>query len=759
MRVTRSWLQEYLNLDGIDNSTLVETFNKIGLEVEEAKEYKIPANVVVGKVIHCQKHPNADKLNLCEVDVGEERLQIICGAANVVNAKFVAVAKIGALLPGDFKIKKAKLRGIESFGMICSSTELGLPKMEDGIMILDESIGKLIVGKELREYEKLNDFVIEYDVTPNRGDALSIMGAARDLAAALNKEFKKKSFLLKTLDECALNVEVKEPFIGKEEFCCANLEEFDTTLLMRLRLALLEQEYENALDAYLKYAFCESNVILRAYDKEKISAFEITKEDKRYVLKSNNEVVSIIGLNQNRNYLPSSKTIIFEASYIHPDLIAGIKCESDGFAYNSTRGSEADVTYALKLLQSLLQDKGAFSQIIKANLIEPQKREIIFEVNEVNEIVGNEFEEATIIDILKRLGFEVEKKEDKLYVKVPLYFHDIKNVADISEEIVRIYGIDKIEAKPLEIVEKNRLNEVFQKYQAKKELCLKAVGAGFFEAITYAFANKESLQKYGYKSVQEEKELLNPIVSELSTLRPTITLNLIEAASKNVKYGQKSIALFEIGRVFDNQRRESDKLCILFSGESERANVSNKAKAKTIDYPSFAQKVSQIIGDFSVKNCEAKNALMHPYQSGVVIKEGKEIGVIFKLHPKVAKAYDLDDTYLCEVNLDEVLAKEKTAKEYSNYQPTTKDLSLLIDENILFFDVAKALKSLQEQERLIKDFYPLDIYKDEKFGKRVSLTIRFTLQSMEHTLSDEEIEEIMNKILAFMKEKFNAELR
>ncbi len=758
MRVTRTWLEEYVNLDGIDNTTLLETFNKIGLEVEEAKEYTIAANVVIGEIISCQKHPNADKLNLCEVDVGEERLQIICGAANVVDAKYVAVAKIGAILPGDFKIKKAKLRGIESYGMICSSTELGLPKIEDGIMILDESIGKLVVGKELREYEKLNDFVIEYDVTPNRGDALSIMGAARDLAAALKREFKKKEFDLEYTLPCNVELSVKEKFLGKESFCCATLKEAKPNFLMRLRLAFAQKEIENDLQAFLEYAFCESNVILRAYDKEKVHKLTIGKEDDLFVLKNEKETISTIGLNQNKAYFPSSNEVLFEASYIYPDYIVGKKVQSDSFAYNAIRGSEADVEYGLALLLSLFE-KGEFSKFLNANLEEPQKKEITFSIQEINEIIGNDLDESVIIEILKRLGYEIEKNGNNYTVKIPLYFHDIKNIADISEEIVRIYGIDKIEAKPLEIVEKNRLNEIFQKYLAKKELSLKAVGAGFYEAITYAFANKEVLQKYGFETLQEEKELLNPIVNELNTLRPTITLNLIEAASKNVKYGQKSIALFEIGRVFDSQRNEKERICFIFSGEYERANVSNKAKAKKIDFATFAQKVAQTIGDFSVKNCEAKNALMHPYQSGVVIKEGKEIGVIFKLHPKVAKEYDLDSTYLCEVELSAVLSKAKKAKEYSNYQPTRKDLSLLIDKNILFFDVAKALKRLQESEKLIKDFYPLDIYKDEKFGKRVSLTIRFTLQSMEHTLSDDEIEEVMNKILAFMKKEFNAELR
>jgi len=214
MIVTKSWLEEYIDLSDIDNDTLYKTFNSIGLEVDSFIEHNIPEKVVVGKVLNCQKHPDADKLNICQVDIGSEQVQIVCGAKNVVNAEYVAVATIGAVLPGDFKIKKAKLRGVESMGMICSSTELGLPKLEDGIMILDNSIGELKVGKELNEYPKFADTVIELELTANRGDCQSVHGVARDLCSAFKRELKPFEYEPKKLSILGIAKELSVSLIG-----------------------------------------------------------------------------------------------------------------------------------------------------------------------------------------------------------------------------------------------------------------------------------------------------------------------------------------------------------------------------------------------------------------------------------------------------------------------------------------------------------------------------------------------------------------
>jgi len=781
MIVTKSWLKEYIDLKDISNEELIKKFNEIGLEVDSAKEYEIPSNVVVGEVISCQKHPNADKLNLCSVDVGEdEPLQIICGASNVVNAKFVAVAKIGAVLPGDFKIKKAKLRGVESLGMICSSGELGLVDIEDGIMILDDSIGKLVVGKELREYEKLNDFVVELELTANRGDALSILGVARDLSAALKKELIPFEFNYDKISKLAiakeLNIEAKEEFNGTINYLLTTATDIKANFLIKLRNAFAGILKDSELENILAYSTHSSGVILNAYDFEKFYKDEknrvnlsIVKNGNLIEIKNKDNLVAVLGAYVNKEFLAknSEGKILIEACYVEPnELIEGviskkIKVDEDIY-YKTSRGSEPNIDLGLKHLQKnlCLNSKCEYADsIIKiGNKIEPKKIGVDF--NDILAIIGNEIPKKEMARILTALGYKLNKTSQDLYaIEIPLHAHDIKNIYDIAEEILRIYGIDKITPKALNIIETNRINENFDFYKAKKEISDLAVGAGFYEAITYAFFNRENALKYGLKVLKEELDLINPIVNELNTMRSQLSLNLIESAQRNVKYGKKSIALFEIGTVFNENREETTNIAFIFSGEAQKPYVTNAAKAKMIDFAEFSKKISSIIGNFELKEIKAQNALMHPYQSAAVIKDNTQIGVIYKLHPKVASDYNLNDTYLAEFDFKKIIPKHTTAKAYSNYQPTTKDLSVVISKNIKFYEVAKVLKEIKDDLKILKDFYPLDIYSDESLGDSVSLTIRFTLQSNDKTLVDEDIESAMKLILDRLNSKFGAVLR
>ena len=780
MIVTRSWLEEYIDLSDISNSDLVKRLNEIGLEVDGFKEYRVPSKVVVGEVKSCSKHPDANKLNVCEVDIGSETLQIVCGASNVVNAKYVAVATIGAVLPGDFKIKKAKLRGVESSGMICSSTELGLPELEDGIMILDDSIGSLELGRELSSYKALNDFVIEIGLTPNRGDCLSIYGVARDLAAAFKKELKSFDFMHENRSKIGiakeLKVECKDEFEGVVNYSYVTISNLKANLLTKLRAAFAEVLKKSDIETIFAYAIHSSGVILRGYDFEKLhkdskGRVDIVlekKDDYLVEVKSGNELVSILGAYANSEFLANSSStkILLEASYVEPQsLIEGVtrnKIKTDELYYNASRGSEPNVEFGLKHLQKgiCLSSSCEYSDsIIKIGKpIKPRK--IGVNLNEIIDIIGDDIPKKDMGLILASLGYKMVKSSEDVYaIEIPPHAHDVKNIYDIAEEILRIYGIDNIKPKPLKVIEANRINSVYLAYKDRVAISDMAVGAGFFEALTYAFCSKEALQKYGFSVLKENLELINPIVKELNTLRPTLLLNLIEAASRNVKYGKKSIALFEIGKIFNEDRKESDAVAFIFSGEEQKPYVTNGAKAKIIDFASFTKKISSVIGEFELKQIEPQNKLMHPYQSGVVIKDEKEVGYIFKLHPEVAKEYDLSDTYLCELDFNLIRPKHKEATALSNFQPVTKDLSVVVDKNLSFYEVAKVLKDIKNNTKILKDFYPLDIYSDESLKDKKSLTIRFTLQSDEKTLSDEEIEQVMQGILYALEQNFGATLR
>ena len=777
MIVTRSWLQEYIDLSDISNKELDKRLNEIGLEVDSIKEYKIPEKVVVGEILECKKHENSDHLNICKVNIGKEVVQIVCGAANVVDAKYVAVATVDANLGDGFVIKEAKLRGEESFGMICSSSELGLPAMGSGIMILDDSIGELIVGKELNEYEKVADTVIEIELTANRGDCLSIHGVARDLAAAFKKDLKVEHFEVnkRTLIGVAKELSITSSDIPAHlSYSICEIKEFKSSFLQDLRIAFVNIDTKDTIDTLIRYTIHSSGVILRAYDFDKLSSdgkvkltIEKTQNSTVEVI-CKESVVSIVGVNQNSEFKATkeSKKLLIEASYIEPDyLIEGVssnKLDSDELYYNSSRGSEPNIEFGLNRLQKNIC---SYSQVLFSSgevkigeKLEPKK--IALNIDELNAIIGNNIARSEIVNILKSLGFKLNKVDENSYaVTIPLHFHDIKNLQDLAEEVLRIYGIDNIESVHSTIVEKNRITDTYKRYKALRDIRENGVGAGYYEALTYVFANKELLQKYGFEVVNENKELLNPIVKELNTLRTTILVNLLEAASRNVKYGKKSIALFEIGTVFNSNREESQKAAFIFSGEEQRASIVNSAKAKTITIENFIKSIGSILGEFEIIECEAKNALMHPYISGEIVKNGKSIGYLAKLHPSVAKDFDLKDTFIAEVDLDAILPKHIVAKDLSNFQAVNKDLSVVIDKDLIFYNVAKALQKFKESEALLKEFYPLDIYSDDSLGDKKSLTIRFTLQSNEKTLIDSDIEAVINKILDTLKTKFNAELR
>jgi len=769
MIVTRSWLEEYIDLSDISNEDLSRRLNEIGLEVDSLVEHKIPSKVVVGEIKSCSKHPDADKLNVCQIDIGENELvQIVCGASNVVNARYVAVATVGSVLPENFKIKKAKLRGVESYGMVCSSSELGLPDVEDGIMILDDSIGELKVGKELNEYPKFADTVIDIELTANRGDCLSIYGVARDLAAAFKKDIKsfEDNSSCKELDN-SVEVELKDEFDGALEYALAEVNDYKVNFLTKLRLAFIESDAKSNIDKILTYATHASGVILRAYDKDKVSSkLEIVKSSDYVVeVKSNDKSLSIVGVNSNDKFKANnSKNLIIEASYIDPDFVAeGVisnKLDTDSLYYNSFRGSEPDLDFGIAHIKKVLctnADAGFSKDFVKAGK-EFEDKIIEVSIDEINAIIGQEIETNKIVEILENLGFKVEIK-DKLKISVPRYRHDIKNRFDIAEEVLRIYGIDNINAKPLYFKEENRINSTYIKFRQKELLSQRAVASGFFEAMTYIFASKEQQEKYGFQVLEDDLDIVNPIVNELNTLRVTMFTNLLNAVSQNVKYGKKSIPLFEVGVVFNSKREEREVLSIVYSGELHRANIKNSAKSINIDFASFVDKISSVIGAFKLKECGIKNALMHPYQSAEILKDGEVVGFVSKLHPKVAKDFDISDTFICELELDKVLPKHQNATALSNYQPTNKDLSVVVDKSLTFFEVAKELNSIKSKLELLKDFYPLDIYSDEKLGDKKSLTIRFTLQSNEKTLSDEDIESTMSEILETLKSTFNAELR
>jgi len=777
MIVTRSWLNEFIDLSEVSNEKLYETFNAIGLEVDSLNQIEIAEKVVVGKILSCEKHPDADKLNVCQIDVGDKTLQIVCGAANVVDAEYVAVATVGAVLPGNFEIKDATLRGVESAGMVCASSELGLPDMGKGIMILDESIGTLEVGREFGSYKRVADTIIELELTANRGDCLSVYGVARDLSSALDIDMKP--FEHKQAEKMKLGIareaEIHSEGVMDADLCykLATLENVTANFLLQLRLAMVNVEAEGKLAKNLAYVTHTTGVIMRAYDSKvftndegKVIVNVRAKEQGIMEIVAKEKIVSIAGVSQLDKAMvqDNTKKLLLEASYINPDTLAEAVARSaektDDLYYKTLRGSNPDLLFGLRFF-AYLMDHYADMNCYEGTLNIEAERDnikILVSADEISSIIGMEIDSNKIVNILRKLDFEISTTGNHaIAVTVPLFRHDIKHIQDIAEEIVRIIGINNIEAKAFVFVEKPRLNATTDRYKAKKAFKNRAVGTGFYENVSYVFSEKALLEKYGFSTVDEDLELANPIAEELNALRSTVLVNLLNAVKRNVSYSQKAIPLFEIGAVFGSKREQSEVISFVFSGQVEGENVTNAGKPAMIDFASFVEKIGAVTGSFELLPCTYDNGLIHPYQSADIVVDRKVCGFLSKLHPTVAEEFDIPVTFIAELDFDTLLPKHINAKPISKFQGVYKDLSVVIDKHVNYFKVAKVLNALDLP--MVKDVYPIDIYEDENLGDKKSLTVRFFIQSVERTLEDADIEKVMSEVMSALKTQCNAKLR
>lgn len=774
MIVTRNWLNEYIQIKDISSEEICRALNAIGLEVDSLKECRVPAGVVVGKVLSCEKHPDADKLNVTIVDVGSETLQIVCGAKNVAKDQFVCVAKVGAVLGKDFKIKEAKLRGVESNGMICSSSEIGLVETNDGIIELDESIGELELGKELCQYSLLNDDIIEIELTANRGDCLSIHGVARDLSSALDIELTQKET---TYEEDPRGIgRVVELDSSVDVDCNLKYMFFEknglkTDFLTTLRLCMVDVGISNEILNYLSYATHESGVILRAYDFSKLAHDENGKvtlhlshdADKIDRVYSGKSLVTTVGLEQNSEFdaNDSCSEILVEASYVKPEEIASKRYETnnktDDLYYKSSRGSETDLEFGMKVLsQSIKNDAKIYSGYEETI---DNDEELILQVEEsfIHDFIGHIISDTKIIQILQSLGFDVEFRGEFFIVKVPHFRSDIKNSQDIIEEIVRIYGIDNIESKALNYTERRIVNPTYEKIKKRRFYRNRAVGAGFYESVHYFFENRDDLGKYGFSVVKSEMDLKNPISSELNSFRTTLCLHLLRSASKNSKVGRRSIKIFELGRVVDEALNESEKLSFILSGNSECESLKNSAKVEEFSFVDAVDNLSKIVGEFSLVEGKTTNKLFNPYEYARVIVKGRDIGFISRVHLEVEKEFDLNRSYICELDFESLKYEVVQVDNYSKFQSSQKDLSFLIPQDMNFGKIRSELDG--KIDKSIVSFYPIDLYDGKELEDKRSLTLRFILQLDGGTLQESDIVKAMDSVSTVLKDKLGLEIR
>lgn len=743
---------------------LCEDLSRLGLEVESCIPCIAPKNVVVGKVLEKAHHKNAEKLSVCQVDVGKEVLQIVCGAKNVAPNQFVPVALNGVLI-GSTTIAKTELRGVESCGMICSSSELGFPKINDGILELDESVGELVLGKELNEYAPFNTHVLEISLTPNRGDCLSVLGIAREISAFYHTPLKPIKALNFTPKSGLITLSADKNIESHLAYYLVCNHSLKTPLNIKLSLAHNNALSENDLNNFIEFSVHFSGVIMNAYSLN-ITPIDLSVKNDENNLESvyiNHQKRSTIAI-KHQDQKDLSEHLLLEASYIDPISLSlklhALKDKTlqkdNALIYRSTRGSNPNLSDGLNFLSAHLKAAILESKQTQHSL---KDRTLKFQLEDITEILGLAVEKEKIQGILKSLGFKVSVKEPNskppiLEVVVPKFRHDIKTIQDIAEEILRFVGIDNLISKPLNCVSSKNSNPHYDTHRFFENLKHKALACGFKEVIHYVFYSKEKQQKLGFEVLEDPLELQNPITTELNTLRTSLVCGLLDASLRNKNLGFKSIALYEKGSVYNAKREEVQKLGFLVSGLQKKESYPD-AKGKAWDFYSFAECVSKVIGDFSLEKLTAQTPINHPYQSAKIIQNHEIIGVIAKIHPKIIQELDLFESYYAEIDASKLKRPAMLLKPFSIYPSSVRDLTLIIDENTAFSRIKKALEDAQIPN--LSEILPLDIFKESH--NTIALSVRCVIHSLEKTLNDEEVNSAVQKALEILEKEFNARLK
>ncbi len=747
-----------------DIAKLCEDLSCLGLEVESCIPCIAPKNVVVGKILEKASHKNAEKLSVCQVDVGKEVLPIVCGAKNVAPNQFVPVALNGALI-GSTTIAKTELRGVESCGMICSSAELGFPKINDGILELDESVGELVLGKELNEYAPFNTHVLEISLTPNRGDCLSVLGVAREVSAFYHTPLKPIKALNFTPKSDLITLSAGENIESHLAYYLICNHSLKTPLKVKLSLAHNNALSENDLNNFLEFSAHFSGVIMNAYSLNATPIDLSVKNDENNLesVYINHQKRSTIAI-KHQDQKDLSEYLLLEASYTDPVSLSlklhALKDKTlqkdNALIYRSARGSNPNLSDGLNFLSAHL----------KATILESKQTEhslkdcaLKFQLEDITEILGLVVEKEKIQSILKNLGFKVSVKEPNskpqiLEVIAPNFRHDIKTIQDIAEEILRFVGIDNLVSKPLHCVSSKNSNPHYDTHRFFENLKHKALACGFKEVIHYVFYSKEKQQKLGFEVLEDPLELQNPITTDLNTLRTSLVCGLLDASLRNKNLGFKSIALYEKGSVYNSKREEIQKLGFLVSGLQKKESYPD-AKGKAWDFYSFAECVSKVIGDFSLEKLTIQTPINHPYQSAKIIQNHEIIGVIAKIHPKVIQELDLFESYYAEIDASKLKRPAMLLKPFSIYPSSVRDLTLIIDENTAFSKIKKALKDAQIPN--LSEILPLDIFKES--DNTIALSLRCVIHSLEKTLNDEEVNSAVQKALEILEKEFNARLK
>jgi phenylalanyl-tRNA synthetase beta chain len=792
MKFTLSWLKTFLETDASSNQ-IINTLNNIGLEVEEVIDLgEVYQAFLVAEIISTKPHPEAEKLQICQVNNGSEVLQIVCGAKNARPGIKVVLAPISTIIPANnLKIKESKIRNISSFGMLCSAQELKLSEDSDGIIELPLDS---IVGESFAKHANLQDIIIEISITPNRGDCLGVYGIARDLAAAgIGKLKEISSNVLQGDFDSPINVKISSDsclkYVGRYFRNVSNKE--SPKWLKDLLQSIGQKSISSLVDIsnYFTFAFGRP---MHIFDADKISDLEIRDaiegeeflalNDKKYILyskdliaTSENKLLALSGIigGKECSVCQETKNIFLEIALFEADQIAKTarshQIESDA-KYRFERKLDANfMETALNLASEMIINlcAGQASKEIVITKDIASSKEILFPLSSTKKRLGIDYDKSRVISILSILGFNVKDQNDCLHLTVPSWRHDINNNDDIVEEIARIDGYNNIQAIALQDIP-NPLKNLDLKQRSIYKLQRFAASLGLDEVVTWSFMHSQKASLFS--EVKEELFLKNPISSKLDYMRPSVIPNLLEAALKNQNRGLQNIALFELGSAFKGIA-SNDQILLLSGIRSGMNNERNLYEApREVDVFDVKSDVLEIIAEMGIESNKLQYLVTnlpkyyHPGRSGAVML-GKTVLAFFgEVHPSIIKAYELKANVVAfEVLIDNIpLAKpkfgRKTAASYSDYQSVERDFAFIVNEEINLDKIIRTIEQIDK--KLIKAVKVFDIYRGKNIeqGKK-SIALTVVLQANDKTLSESEIDDIHNKIVEHMLKTTNASLR
>ena len=786
MKLSTKFLKDYVDID-VDVKKLAEDMTNVGNEYDSAEKLINATNLVIGEVLECEAHPDSDHLHICKVNVGEQILQIICGAPNVRKGLKVIVALPGANLPGGITIKAGKIRGEESNGMLCSMAELGLeskflkPEDRDGIHELPQEAP---VGEEPIKYLQMDDEVIDFELTANRGDLLSILGMAYEVAAIYDKKVKDIDLTYtpnseNISDEFKIKVETEncQMLLAKK---VKNVTITESPEFIKNRLIASGIRPINNVVDISNYVMLETGQPLHFYDAETLSGklevrmatkgeklttldgIERTLTEENIVISDGKKAIGLAGVmgGLETEVTDNTKNIIIESAIFNPVKIRMTSKEilRSEASNRFEKGLDPNRTYmAIERSCNLLQ-KYAGAEIVggleKYDTTELTNKKIEITYKNINSLLGSNISNKDILNVFRRLGFTYEEKGEAVIVEVPRRRMDINIKEDLIEEVGRIYGVNNIEGKlPMSPTKLGSYDKV------KRQIRNKLIDLGLNETLSYVLVNEKEAKDFTNDNTEIVK-LLAPMSEDRNALRHSILPSLLKIYEYNKAHYNKDVSIFEIGKTFYKKGEkygEENGIAGLMTG-----NYYLGIEKKQVDFYIIKGIVEELLdylgygGRYSFIVKEEMPKELHPGQSSLISVNNDVIGIIGKVHPQKIK----ENIYVFEINLEKLLTKKvgkMKYKELSKYPSVKKDLAVIINKNVTAQEIATLIK--KSAGSLLLNTEVFDVYTGKGIEEnKKSLAYSLEFGTNDRTLTDEEINNIIDKIIANL-EKNGAEIR